>query len=163
MIAAVSENDVIGREGDLPWHLPADLRFFKRKTVGHTLIMGRKTFDTVGKPLPRRRSIVLSRQEDYSPLGVEVVSSLEAALELAGDEEEVFIAGGAWVYREAMAVADRLYITRVHGEVEGDTFFPAIDPSVWNLVEEVRHEANEKHQYPFTFRTYDRWTPRVPS
>lgn len=156
LVAAVAENGVIGREGDLPWHLPEDLKAFKRRTVGHTLVMGRKTFDSIGRPLPRRRSVVLSRNPELEIPGAETAGSLEEALERLAGEEEVFVVGGAEVYRRALPKADRLLLTRVHASVEGDTFFPEIDPDAWRLAEEERHPADEKHAFPFSFQTYER-------
>ncbi len=158
LIVARSENRVIGRDGDLPWHLPADLKRFKRLTLRHTVIMGRKTFESIGRPLPRRRSIVLSRNPDYRPEGAEVAHGLERALELAAGETEVFVIGGARVFAEALPRADRLYLTLVHAEVEGDVFFPEVDAEDWRLVSEERHEADDRHAHAFSFLTYERVT-----
>ncbi len=155
LIFAMSENRVIGRDGDLPWHLPRDLKHFKKLTVGHPIIMGRKTYDSIGKPLPKRRSLVLSRDPDYQPEGVEVVSSLEHALELTAHDDEAFVIGGAGVLVEALPRADRLYLTLVHAEVEGDVVFPPVDDRTWHLVSDDRHPADDRHAYPFSFRCYD--------
>ena len=159
LIVAASENDVIGRDGDLPWHLPKDLRRFKRLTTGHPIIMGRKTHESIGRPLPNRRSIVLSRDPEYRADGVEVAPSLDKALALAKSGEpadEIFVIGGYEVFRRAMPRADRLYLTRVHAEVDGDVLFPDFDPERWTLVEDVRHESDAKHAHAFSFQTYDR-------
>ncbi|MHC4948753.1 MAG: dihydrofolate reductase [Planctomycetota bacterium] len=152
IIAAVSENGVIGRGGGLPWHLPEDLRRFKRRTLGHTLVMGRRTFESLGGCLPGRRCIVVSRTPSFAPEGVTVAASLADALAAAGDDDEVFIAGGSAVYREGLAVADRLELTIVHADVEGDAFFPEYDPDAWRVVGEERHEADDRHPHAFTFR-----------
>jgi dihydrofolate reductase len=155
LIAAVADNGVIGREGGLPWHLPDDLRWFKRLTTGHTVIVGRRTFASLGRPLPNRRWIVLTRDPAFRPAGVETAPDLRAALAAAGTGE-VFVAGGAAVYRAALPVADRLYLTAVHADVTGDTVFPPVDFSAWTLVDEQHHPADERHAQAFTFRTYQR-------
>ena len=158
LIVAMSSNRVIGRDGDLPWHLPADLRHFKKTTMGHHLIIGRATWDEVGKPLPGRTMVVVTRNRDFSADGVLVAHSVEEALALARDDNEPFIGGGAEIYRQALAadVVDRLYITRVHARVEGDTFFPPIDLDQWLLADRVDHPADKKNEHPYTFERYDR-------
>jgi dihydrofolate reductase len=156
LIVAMSENGVIGRDGGLPWHLPDDLKRFKRLTMGHVLIMGRRTFASVGRPLPGRRTIVLSHDPAYRPAGVETAPSLEAAITLARGASEVFVAGGADVYRAALPTADRLYLTLVHTHLAGDAHFPPLDLDAWELDEEVRHPADERHAHAFTFRRYRR-------
>ena len=128
IIAAMSENLVIGRSGDLPWHLPDDFARFKEITTAHPIVMGRKTFDSIGaKPLPNRQNIIVSRNSDYRPSGIDVAASLDAALALAGEQGEIFICGGEQIYRLALPLANRLYLTIVHAEIEGDTYFPAIN------------------------------------
>ncbi len=158
LIVAMSSNRVIGRDGDLPWHLPADLRHFKKTTMGHHLIIGRATWDEVGKPLPGRTMVVVTRNRDFSADGVLIAHSVEEALALARDDDEPFIGGGAEIYRQALAVdlVDRLYITRVHAHVEGDTFFPPVDLDQWLLADRVDHSADEKNEHPYTFERYDR-------
>ncbi len=156
LVFAMAENRVIGRDGALPWRLPADFRHFKRLTTGHTLIMGRKTFESIGRPLPGRRSVVLSRRPGYRPEGVEVAGGLEAALALAAGEEEVFVIGGAALFAEALPRARRVYLTLVHGEVDGDVQAPPLDPAAWRLVEERRRPADERHPWDLSFRTYER-------
>lgn len=156
VIAAVARNGVIGRAGRLPWRLPADLRRFRRLTWGRPVIMGRRTFLAIGRPLPGRRNIVLSRNPAFRPAGVEVAGSFADALALAGAAPEVFVIGGEEVYREALARADRLYLTCVDAEVEGDVRFPAVDLRRWRLVEEEAHPADGEHPYPFVFRVYER-------
>src|SRR5665213_977224 len=133
IIVAISENNAIGKNNQLLWHLPGDLKHFKDITSGHTIIMGRKTFDSVGKPLPNRRNIVVTRQTLTIP-GCEVVNSIDAALELCKGEEEVFIGGGAEIYKTAMPHTDRIYLTIVHQPFEADTFFPETDQSEWRKV-----------------------------
>jgi dihydrofolate reductase len=156
ILAAVAANGVIGRDNDLPWHLPADLRRFKQTTVGHTIVMGRKTYDSIGRPLPKRRSIVVTRNPHLGIDGVDVVHSIEQALALAEGEGTVFIIGGATIYDAAIAFADELSITHVHAEIDGDTFFPRIDPELW--CEEDREDcpADERNEFPYSFVTYRR-------
>jgi dihydrofolate reductase len=158
LIVAVARNGVIGRKGDLPWHLPKDLRRFKALTMGHHLVVGRKTWQEVGRPLPGRVMVVVTRDPGYRPDGVIVVHSLEEALQVAQGDDEVFIAGGGEIYRQALPLVDRMYVTRIHAEVAGDTTFPEVDLTAWRLVERADHEADEKHEYPFTFEVYDRVT-----
>ena len=163
LLVAVAENRVIGRDGGLPWHLSADLKRFKKLTLGHAVIMGRKTFESIGRPLPRRRSIVLSRDPSYAPEGAEVAGSLDEALALAAgedeDEDEVFVIGGGSVFAAALPKADRLYLTRVHAEVSGDVLFPDLDLGSWKLRSEERHAADERHDHAFSFLVYDRGEP----
>jgi dihydrofolate reductase len=156
IMAAVADNSVIGKDNDLAWHLPADLRHFKKTTSGHYIVMGRKTFESLGKPLPNRTSIIITRNPDYRQEGAVVVYSLEAALGLAekNGQEKVFILGGGEIYRQAMSVADHMYITEVHGSFEGDTFFPEIDKSVWKEVHREDYPADEKNKYPYSFVEY---------
>jgi dihydrofolate reductase len=156
LMLAMSENRVIGRDGGLPWHLPKDLQHFKQVTVDHTVIMGRKTFDEIKHPLANRRNVVISRNPQFQPRGVTVVPTLDEALALGATEREVFVIGGGEIFRLALPRADRLYLTVVHATVEGDTYFPAFDATAWALEDEERHEADEKHAFAFTFRTYSR-------
>jgi dihydrofolate reductase len=158
LIVAVSENGVIGRDGGLPWRLSADLKHFKSTTLGHHLIIGRRTWDEVGKPLPGRTMVVVTRSRRFAPEDVRVAHSLQEALDIARDDDEPFIGGGAHIYRMALenGLVDRLYITRVHAEIEGDTFFPNLDLDDWELVSEEHHEADEKNEFPFSFLVYDR-------
>ena len=157
IIAAVADNGVIGRDGGLPWHLPADLKHFKKLTTGHHMVMGRRTWDSIGcRPLPGRPTIVVSRDPAFVAEGARVARSVDQALELAAGADEVFIAGGQAIYREALPVADRVYLTRVHARFEGDTFFPGFDASGWRVVVEERHEADEKNPHAHTFLVYER-------
>ena len=138
------------------WHIKEDMRFFRTTTSGHPVIMGRKTFESLGsKPLPKRTNIVITRA-DREFEGALTAHSLEEAIRMAGEDEEIFIMGGAQIYREALSVVDRMYITHVECDYEGDTSFPEVDYSQWKLVDVVRHERGEEYEHPFEFRTYDR-------
>lgn len=156
LIAALSENFVIGRDNDLPWRLKDDFRHFKQTTTNHCLIMGRKTFESIGsKPLANRRNIVISRSGIRPTGGVEVVDSISRALE-ACNGDEIFIGGGEGIFRETLPLADRLILTRVHAIVSGDTYFPEIDFEEWNLISSERHEADENNEYPFSIEVWTR-------
>jgi dihydrofolate reductase len=152
----MAENRVIGRDNQLPWHLPADLKRFQALTTGHTIIMGRKTFDSIGRPLPRRRTIVLTRDRKWARDGVDVTHDLAEALARVQNDHEVFIAGGAELYRHAFPIADRIYLTVVHAEVMGDAHFPAVAPAEWVLAEETTHAADDRHAFSYSFRRYER-------
>jgi dihydrofolate reductase len=156
LVAAMAENRVIGKEGGLPWRLPDDLKHVKRLTVDHTVIMGRRTFDEIQRPLPNRRNVVISRNPSFHPEGVVVVPNLAEALALGVTEGEVFILGGGEIFRLALPLADRLYLTVVHAQIEGDTYFPPFDEAAWALEEETFHPTDERHLHSFTFRTYRR-------
>ncbi|GAA0871345.1 dihydrofolate reductase [Gangjinia marincola] len=154
MIAAAAENDALGKENDLVWHLPDDFKRFKQITSGHFIIMGRKTFESFPKPLPNRTHIVITRQKDYQPEGCIVVHHLEDAFKLAEDESEVFVIGGGEIYDQAMPYADKIELTRVHGTFEADTFFPKIDDKNWEVIREQHHHKDDRHDYAFTYLTY---------
>ena len=160
IIAAVSENGVIGRNGKLPWHLSEDLRRFKRLTMGHTIVMGRRTWESIGRPLPRRRMIVVSRTAGFQTGvdGVLSAASLDDALRMAeaAADEEAFVVGGAQLYREALPRADRLYLTRVCAEVDGDTRFPAYDQTDWRQIAAESRDADSRNEYPYRFEVYER-------
>jgi len=156
IIVAQGENRVIGRQGDLPWRLSADLRRFKRLTMGHHLVMGRRTWQSIGRPLPGRTTVVLSSQADFRPQGAAVARDLDEAIRLATGDEEVFVVGGQQVYEAALHRADRLYLTTVHAEVEGDRYFPPLDPRHWKLISEERHPADGRNEFDYTFAVYDR-------
>lgn len=155
-IAAIADNGVIGRDNSLPWRLSADLQRFKKLTTGHWILMGRKTFESMGRPLPNRTSVVLTRDRGYQRPGAIVVHSLDEALERCEGQDEVFVLGGEAVFREALPHAQKLYLTRVHAQVEGDVRFPALDLSGWNRVEQVAVPADEKNDYPTTYEVYVR-------
>ncbi|WNG44631.1 dihydrofolate reductase [Archangium minus] len=154
-IVAMASNRCIGKDNTLPWRLPADLKRFKQLTMGHTLILGRKTYESIGRPLPGRTMVVVTRQRDYAPEGVQVVHSLEQALEQARGDDEPFIAGGADLYRQSLERVQRLYLTRIEREYEGDAFFPEVDLSAWRLLAEEHHPATATEP-PFSFLTYER-------
>ena len=157
IVVAMDEVGVIGRGGSLPWHLPDDLRRFKATTMGHVLIMGRRTCESIGRALPGRRSIVLTRNPAFRPPnGVEVAPDLETALSRAADAPRVFAIGGAAVYREALSRAQELLVTQVHARVAGDVRFPAVEWEEWTLVEEEPHPADAHHPFPFSFRRFVR-------
>ncbi len=153
IIVAVAENGVIGHNNQLIWHLPEDLKMFKRLTSGHPIIMGRKTFESIGKPLPNRTSIIITKNPEFQIEGCITVHSLEEAIEAANEieENEAFIIGGAEIYRLALPFADTIYLTEVHHAFEGDTFFPAIDKDIWEEVNRTDHDIDEKHLYKYSF------------
>lgn len=151
IITAMDENRLIGKENGLPWHLPADLQFFKKMTLGKPIVMGRKTFESIGRPLPGRKNIVLTRNPDYIENGCEVVTSLDEAVSVAGDVEELVIIGGANLYQQTLPVADRLYVTQIHGKFEGDAWFPEVDNSQWTEVWREDHQADEKNSVDYSF------------
>jgi dihydrofolate reductase len=156
LVLAASRNDVIGKDNALPWHLPADLRFFKKTTLGHPVIMGRRTFDSVGRPLPGRLNVVITRSDAYAPEGVVVVGSVDEALDRDYDCDEIFVVGGSEIYRQSMKRADRIYLTRIDEDFEGDTFAPKIDPTQWHLVSREEHEPDEKNRYRYAFEVWER-------
>jgi dihydrofolate reductase len=158
IIVAISENGIIGRGGKLPWRLSDDLRHFKKLTMGHTVIMGRRTWESIGRPLPGRQMIVVSRQLGYQATGCQVVTNLDDAFEIAQqiDDDEAFVIGGAEVYRLALPRVDRLYLTRVHAKVEGDTRFHEFDLSRWRLLESNRVDADERNEFAFSLEVYQR-------
>ena len=158
LIAALDEDGLIGRDGALPWRLPADLRRFRHLTLGHAIIMGRRTFESIGRPLDERRNLVLSRRTKRIE-GVEVFDSLEAALAAVADDPEPFVIGGAALYAAALRRATRIHRTLVHAEPEGDAFFPEVDWSEWRRVFEERREADSRHAHAFTFETWERAAP----
>jgi dihydrofolate reductase len=158
IIVAASENNVIGINNHLPWHLPVDMKYFKDTTMGKPIVMGRKSFEELGRVLPGRPNIMITRQPEYAAEGLYIVPSLEAGIEKAKTfgTEEIFITGGGEIFKIALPIVDRLYLTRVHAEVTGDTYFPEFDPTGWKLVKNERHEKDEKHQYALTFQVWER-------
>ena len=158
LIVAMAENGVIGRDGGLPWHLSNDLRRFKRLTMGHHIIMGRATYESIGRPLPGRTSIVLSRNLALHYPEVRVVGSLAAACDLARSDDEAFVIGGAQIYQLALPHVARVYLTRVHAEIDGDTFFPALQSDQWRTIEESQHNADAKNDFDSTFSVLERVT-----
>lgn len=156
IIVAMSENRVIGRDNQLPWRLPADLKRLKSLTMGHYLLLGRRTFESIGRPLPGRRMVVITRQSDFSSPGIQVAHSLDGALDLAQGDDEVFVGGGAGIYQEALTLADRIYLTVLHQEFDGDTLFPAYDSSDWHVIEKEDHGPDLRNPYHYTFLTLER-------
>jgi len=154
LVAAAAENNAIGKDNELLWHLPTDLKHFKNITSGHAIIMGRKTFDSVGKPLPNRRNIVITRQKNLHVEGVEFVNSLPEALSLDFSEEEVYVVGGAEIYKQAIEIADKIYLTRVYASYDGDAFFPEIEADSWTETDIDRREPDERHAVAYTFSTW---------
>jgi len=157
-IVAVAANNVIGHENQIPWYLPADLKYFKRTTLNHHILMGRKNYLSIGRPLPKRVNIVVTRDVFFNASGTIVVHSIEEGIEIArqAKETELFIIGGGEIYRQCMPITDRIYLTEIDTEVAGDIYFPEIDEQSWDLVSEERHEPDEKNKYAYTFKIYDR-------
>jgi len=156
IIAAMADNRVIGIDNQLPWNLPADMKWFRQNTLGKPVLMGRKTYGSIGKPLPKRRNIVISRDESLKIEGCDVVSSADAAFQLCSAEAEVMIIGGASFYEQTLPLADRLYLTLVHSEIDGDAWFPEIDFNQWQEVERIDHRADEANAFDYSFLILER-------
>ena len=158
LLVAADEGNVIGKDNALPWHLPNDLKYFKNKTWGMPIVMGRKTFESIGKPLPGRKNIVLTRNNNWQADGVAVVHSIEAAISLAAenDVKEIFLIGGAELFNSTIKDADRLYLTRIHHRFEGDVYFPEIEENNWQLLKETHCPADEKNAYGHSFQVWER-------
>ncbi len=156
IIAAMADNGTIGINNQLPWHLPADLKWFRQQTTGKPILMGRKTYDSIGRPLPKRRNIVISRDASLTIEGCEVVTSIEEALKRCAGVDEVMVIGGASFYQQMLPHANRLYLTRVHTLIDGDAYFPEIDFSQWREVERIDHHADEANAFDYSFVIYDR-------
>jgi dihydrofolate reductase len=156
IVVAVAENGVIGRDNALPWRLPDDLRRFKELTLGKPIVMGRRTYESIGRPLPGRTNIVVSRQRDLRIEGCVVVGSMDEAIAAAADASEIMLVGGAQLYREVMPMVDRIYLTRVHAPIDGDVRFPALDPKQWRETNIATHAADERHAYSFSFVNLER-------
>lgn len=155
LVVAVAENGAIGKDNQLLWHLPDDLKQFKKLTSGHTVVMGRKTYESIGKPLPNRTNVIITRNENYEAPGCIVVSSLEEAIRT---ESDVYIIGGAEIYQQALPLTDRIHLTEVQASVEGDTFFPKLDSAEWHELSRETHPTDEKHRYAFDFVELERST-----
>ncbi|MDW7691073.1 dihydrofolate reductase [Flammeovirgaceae bacterium SG7u.111] len=153
IIVAVAKNGVIGVNNTLPWRLSADLKFFKQTTTGHHIIMGRKTYESIGKPLPNRTTVIVTRQKAYSAEGCLVAHSLEEGVEIAkkNGDAEAFLIGGGELYQQGVTLCDKIHLTKVDASPEGDAFFPELDPKEWLIVNEEQHKADEKNQFDFTF------------
>ncbi|HVT84567.1 MAG TPA: type 3 dihydrofolate reductase [Chitinophagaceae bacterium] len=158
LIVAAANNNVIGKNGQMPWHQANDMRYFKNITWGMPVIMGRKTFQALGKALPGRKNIVITRQQDWKPEGVIIVKNLDDALFVTRetDAKEVMVIGGGEIYRLAFEKADRIYLTRIKAEPDGDTYFPQLDTKEWRLVSSNDHEADEKNQYAYSFQVWEK-------
>lgn len=156
IIVAVAENNVIGKDNDLIWKLPRDMKHFKETTTGHYIIMGRKTFESNGRPLPSRTNVIITRDKNYTAEGCVVVHSLEDAINEAQNDPEAFIIGGGVIYEMALPIVDRIYLTKIHHSFEGDTYFPEIDMDEWNITDQRDFEPDEKNKYPFTILTLDK-------
>ena len=156
IIAAVAENNALGKNNDLLWHLPKDFKRFKEITSGHYIIMGRKTFESFPKPLPNRTHVIISRQNNYAPKDCIVVNSLENALKICPENEDLFIIGGGEIYKQSINFTDKLDITKVHENFDATVFFPEIDLNIWQIDSEEFHEKDEKHKYDFSFVSYSR-------
>jgi dihydrofolate reductase len=151
LIVAMDDNRLIGSNNDLPWQMPADLAYFKRTTMGKPIIMGRKTFASIGRPLPGRRNIVITRDSGFSATGCEIANGIDAALSLCCEAEEVMLIGGASLYQQTFDRATQLYITRIHHSFEGDTWFPEIDLGLWKQETREDHEADQSNSYAYSF------------
>lgn len=156
LIVAAAENNAIGINNQMPWHLPNDFKYFKRNTMAHSVLMGRKTFDAIGKPLPDRRNIVITRNANFQGEDIDVANSIQEALLYCRDEREVFIIGGANIYQQALPLANKVLLTRVHTHIEGDAFFPELPAEEWKLVSSEPHQADDKHAFNYTFEVYTR-------
>lgn len=157
IVVAMGEKNGIGADNQLLWHLPKDLKHFKDLTSGHPIIMGRKTYESIGKALPNRTNIVISRKKNWFEEGILIVGSIKEAVKFAKKiDENVFIIGGGNIYEQTMEIADKLEVTLVKAELKADTFFPKIDPKIWKLTGEVFHEKDDKNQYDFSFQTYEK-------
>ncbi len=156
LIVAMARNRVIGTNNTLPWHLPADLKHFKALTMGHHIVMGRKTYESIGKPLPGRISVVVTRNAGYAPPGVITANSLEAAISACDGENEIFIIGGAELYRQSITFADRIYLTEIDADISGDAHFTELDHTLWKEAGRESHVRDEKNAYPYQFVIYDR-------
>lgn len=162
LIVAMSENGVIGVNNQLPWHLPDDLKYFKKTTLGKAVLMGRKTYESIGKPLPGRTNLILSQDPAYQAPGCRVVNSIEESLDMAKAVDALVIIGGATVYRAFLAYAEIMHVTLVHTQIEGDTFFPAFDREQWQLKTSTLHAKDEAHGFAFTIQTYHHKGLSVP-
>jgi len=156
LVVAMAENRVIGRDNALPWHLPADLRHFKTLTLGKPVLMGRRTYESIGRPLPGRQNIVLTKDTGFQAPGCDICTSLEQALALAGNADEVMVIGGGALYEELLVRADRIYMTEIYASIEGDTWFPAMDSATWREVAREQYAADEKNPLGYSFVTLER-------
>lgn len=158
IIVAITENNIIGRDNGMPWHLPADLKYFRERTTGHHIVMGRKTFESIGggRSLPNRVSIIITKQKDYKAEGCLIAHSLEEAIEIAKNEDELFIIGGKQIYEQSLSLANKMYITRIHTSIDGDTSFPQYDENQWEMTSYTDRNADEKNAYPLSFLVFEK-------
>ena len=158
IIVAVTENNIIGWNNEMPWHLPADLKYFRQKTTGHYIVMGRKTFESIGggKPLPNRTSIIITSQSDYKAEGCLIAHSFDEALAMAEGQDELFIIGGKQIYDQALTLANKMYLTRIHTSIDGDTSFPNYDYAQWEMTSYKEHPADEKNAYAMSFLVFEK-------
>lgn len=156
LIVAIADNRVIGKDNQLIWHSPADLKRFKQLTMGHHMVMGRKTFDSIGKALPGRTSVVITRQQDWKKENVITADSLQTALNLCGNDSEIFIIGGAQIFASALPLADKIYLTHIHHTFDGDVFFPELKEDHWEITFNELHKADEKNPFDYSFINYER-------
>jgi dihydrofolate reductase len=157
LLVAMDKNQLIGKDNDLPWRLPADLAYFKRVTMGHPIIMGRKTYDSIGRPLPGRENIIVTRDTSYKAEGCKVIHSIEEIVKMNQQtDQELFVIGGAEIFKEILPHSDRLYITEINEEFEGDTYFPAFDKAEWKVISEEQGIKDEKNPYDYTFLVYEK-------
>ena len=157
-IVAAASNNVIGKNNDMPWHMPADLKHFKSITTGHHIIMGRKNYQSIGRPLPNRTNVIITSNRQFYVSGCKIVHSLEEALTIAheANEREAFIIGGGSIYNLALPIIDKIYFTEIHAQIEGDVFFPALSNKLWSCVQKEFHSADEKNPYDYTFKVFVR-------
>ena len=155
-IAAAAQNNALGKDNQLVWHLPDDFKRFKKLTTGHYIILGRKTFESFPKPLPNRTHVIITRNKNYQAEGCIVVNSLQEALQKVPQGQDIFIIGGAQIYKQSMHLSDKIELTRVHTTCEADAFFPEINPQEWQLVNEEFHPKDENHQFDFTYQTFEK-------
>jgi len=157
-LVAASENNVIGKDNQIPWHLPNDLKFFKNKTWGMPVVMGRNTYESLDKPLPGRINVVITGKHDWTREGVSVAHTIDEAIKMACDTDckELFIIGGGEIFRQSIDMANRIYLTRVHATIDGNVFYPVFDESKWKLVSQDARQADEKHAYAYTFQVWER-------
>lgn len=157
LIVAAAENNAIGKGNQMPWHLPNDFKYFKSKTMDHSIVMGRKTFESIGKALPGRRNIVISRQPNFKADEVDVANSVQAVMNYCRDENEIFIIGGAEIYKQSLPIADEVLLTRVHTTIsDADAFFPELPANEWELMNQDPHKKDDKHKFDYTFEVYKR-------
>ena len=156
LIVAAAENNAIGNGNRMPWHLPNDFKYFKEKTLNHSVVMGRKTFESIGKPLPERRNIVMTKNTNYLHEEVDVANNIDELLLYCRDEREIFIIGGAEIYKQTLPLAHKVLLTRVHTTVDGDAFFPELPANEWKLISAEKHEKDDRHAFDYTFEVYER-------